>query len=1182
MARIRFKRGTTCSVQNYTDALVGEPVYDYETGRLYVKNIYNQMQPIDTLGVALEGPTTIYPGHEYNYVINNFSSFKTYSITHDLEDGCIVVQDGKHITVLVNEEVDAESLNLSIGVDNVIETFSITFGVEAIIVNSLESHTDGQEDVSITPTFIAPAFSTNPPGFDTHASTDWKLTTDSELESVVEQSLEDEINLTNWSPTNPLDNYTTYYLGYRYRGENIGVSDWVIISFKTSNVYVSAPVVISHSDGDVIGLNPTFTTSFSTIPDGVDFHLNTDWQLATDSSFSNIIEESLNDVSHKISWTPSTVLTPNQACYFRVRHRANSIGESDWTTLSFVTAYVEQPVITSHTDGDSNVDLNPTFTTTFSTAPAGFDTHLNTDWQLSSDSDFTTIIHQSLASVSNKTSWSVSGLSDSSSYYLRVRHRSLNVGESDWETIHFFTYVVSVHKPVITSHTDGQNDVVLTPTFETSAFDISPPGFDTHGSTDWQIATDSGFTSIIDESINDTVNLTSWSPNSLLGEMTYWFRVRYNSNSNGSSNYRILSFTTLDASIAQPTITSHSSGDNIDINPTFEVNSFATTPASADTYLNTEWQLATDSEFNNIVQTNIGTDIWTPTTLDYETDYYLGVRHNGNNLGSSDYTIISLETVAEDFIITPTITSHVNGDTINVNPTFEVSAFATTPSGADTHVSTEWELATDSGFINIVRSDTNINTTWSPTTLDYETDYYLRVRHVGNALGSSNYVTMLLTTAEDSTGYVILQHSDLQSSANNQTSPYDASASGDSYIFVCDANQYDSFYISNFSSNHIIQFINTPTGEDGDLNVHNMSYGDNEARLTVGDVDVYLTNLSSDVFWDASSFRDIFGLNSLVIGGNLVLVPTILSHTDGDTVDINPTFSISAFETIPAGIDTYDSTDWEIATDSGFSNIVRSATNTNTTWSPATLDNNVQYYFRVRHNGTSLVGEYNTITINTVAEDFINTPTITSHTDGDIITTDPTFEVSVFATTPSGADSYVSTEWELATDSSFSNIVRSDTNTNTTWSPATLNADVDYYLRVRYNGTTLTSEYVTLSITTESGYVLLDHSTLVTSASPSSPFDASASGNSYIFEFNTDQFNEFSISDFSSNHVLKFINTPTGDLGDININNSDYGDGNAIFSVGSVTLNLSNLTNSYFWDATSFMNIYGPNSIIVE
>jgi hypothetical protein len=53
-------------------------------------------------------------------------------------------------------------------------------------------------------------------------------------------------------------------------------------------------------------------------------------------------------------------------------------------------------------------------------------------------------------------------------------------------------------------------------------------------------------------------------------------------------------------------------------------------------------------------------------------------------------------------------------------------------------------------------------------------------------------------------------------------------------------------------------------------------------------------------------------------------------------------------------------------------------------------------------------------------------------------------------------------------------------------------------------------------------------------------------------------------------------------LGDININNSDYGDGNAIFSVGSVTLNLSNLTNSYFWDATSFMNIYGPNSIIVE
>lgn len=62
------------------------------------------------------------------------------------------------------------------------------------------------------------------------------------------------------------------------------------------------------------------------------------------------------------------------------------------------------------------------------------DTHLNSDWQLATDTGFTSIVQSASADSTNKTSWAVSGLSTSQTYYWRVRHRGTSNRVSTWST----------------------------------------------------------------------------------------------------------------------------------------------------------------------------------------------------------------------------------------------------------------------------------------------------------------------------------------------------------------------------------------------------------------------------------------------------------------------------------------------------------------------------------------------------------------------------------------------------------------------------------------------------------------------------------------------------------------------------------------------------------------------------
>lgn len=105
----------------------------------------------------------------------------------------------------------------------------------------------------------------------------------------------------------------------------------------------------------------------------------------------------------------------------------------------------------------------------------------------------------------------------------------------------------SVAQPEILNPAAGATDVGSGVILTTSAFVTYPNGADTHASTDWQVATDAGFTAIVFESLADASNLESIAvPSGTFDpSTTYYTRARHNGTTLGASPYSAtVSFTT--------------------------------------------------------------------------------------------------------------------------------------------------------------------------------------------------------------------------------------------------------------------------------------------------------------------------------------------------------------------------------------------------------------------------------------------------------------------------------------------------------------------------------------------------------------------------------------------------------------------------------------------------------------
>ncbi|MBG35940.1 MAG: hypothetical protein CMH92_09050 [Oceanicaulis sp.] len=110
--------------------------------------------------------------------------------------------------------------------------------------------------------------------------------------------------------------------------------------------------------------------------------------------------------------------------------------------FAYSAPFVNTPSITYPADGATGIqDETPTLTASAFGTTNDSDTHASSDWQVSTSSDFNTILVQTTDDATNKTSWEIpsGNLLESNTYYARVRYTGTTYGDSEWSDVISFT-----------------------------------------------------------------------------------------------------------------------------------------------------------------------------------------------------------------------------------------------------------------------------------------------------------------------------------------------------------------------------------------------------------------------------------------------------------------------------------------------------------------------------------------------------------------------------------------------------------------------------------------------------------------------------------------------------------------------------------------------------------------------
>jgi hypothetical protein len=107
-------------------------------------------------------------------------------------------------------------------------------------------------------------------------------------------------------------------------------------------------------------------------------------------------------------------------------------------TVTVVASIVNKPRITSPAVGAENIPKSINITSSAFIVRGATDSHEGSDWQLSKNSAFTNIVTSTVDDTVNKTSWLVDNLLENTTYYIRVRHKAVNLDYSDWSDTYSF------------------------------------------------------------------------------------------------------------------------------------------------------------------------------------------------------------------------------------------------------------------------------------------------------------------------------------------------------------------------------------------------------------------------------------------------------------------------------------------------------------------------------------------------------------------------------------------------------------------------------------------------------------------------------------------------------------------------------------------------------------------------
>jgi hypothetical protein len=211
-----------------------------------------------------------------------------------------------------------------------------------------------------------------------------------------------------------------------------------------------------------------------------------------------------------------------------------------------------KPELKSPSNKGTGVTLTPSLETESFSDTDENDFHSKTDWQISSNEEFQSlVIDESSTTDLEQFSVPEGVLQYSTTYYWRVRFYDAYNAESEWsETFSFTTTVdpeeaddgdepVPPDQPVLRSPANGSADVSLTPQLQTQAFNDQNDG-DIHLFTDWQISTGPNFTELVFEDLKGMHLMSLNTPDLILNsDSVYFWRVRFYDISGSASEWSV-------------------------------------------------------------------------------------------------------------------------------------------------------------------------------------------------------------------------------------------------------------------------------------------------------------------------------------------------------------------------------------------------------------------------------------------------------------------------------------------------------------------------------------------------------------------------------------------------------------------------------------------------------------------
>lgn len=232
----------------------------------------SQLGNSGTSTVSIDGPVNVYVGLTYTFTINNYDSFADYTIS--VASGSFT-RSGAVITYTAPGAVGLSSLSVN---ERVIPLSILN---AAPGTPQLTSPVNGV--VGLTMTFIATTSAFVPYGVnETHASSDWQISTNVGFTGIVLESLNDASHLTSWTVTGLLP-LTSYFLRVRHRGSVNGVSVWSnVVSISTKAITLPVNELTKQVASDAVA-GDTFGASVQISANGDKFVVGSPYDDVSDS-----------------------------------------------------------------------------------------------------------------------------------------------------------------------------------------------------------------------------------------------------------------------------------------------------------------------------------------------------------------------------------------------------------------------------------------------------------------------------------------------------------------------------------------------------------------------------------------------------------------------------------------------------------------------------------------------------------------------------------------------------------------------------------------------------------------------------------------------------------------------------------------------------------------------------------